>query len=422
MTRKIGIIGLGHVGATLAHSMILKHTCDHLVLIDTNEKKVKADALDFCDTVANTGYPVHITVNDYAALKDADVVVSTLGNIELQANNTDDRFAELPFTSKQVVQVARDLKASGFSGVLLVVTNPVDAVTQLYQQYTGLPKEQVIGTGTLLDTARMKRAVADRLQVSPASVSGYNLGEHGNSQFVAWSQVRVKGHAITDLFSQEELDAINYESLRGGHTVFFGKFYTNFGIAAAAQRLAEAVINDSHEEMPVSNYRPEYGTYLGYPAIVGRKGIIERLDLHLTEEEKDIYEEIKENKEKALIKNIDRYKLILTNILIAITSIIYLWLVVGLGNSLNTITFLSNMKTLIIIEIIAVVVMFEIANKRESKTLFLHSIESFIMTSFTMILYGLFGRENQNIRFFVLGMVAIIYYVVKSLIIKFKKV
>ena len=95
------------------------------------------------------GYPVHITVNDYAALKDADVVVSTLGNIELQANNTDDRFAELPFSSKQVVQVARDLKASGFSGVLLVVTNPVDAVTQLYQQYTGLPKEQVIGTGTL---------------------------------------------------------------------------------------------------------------------------------------------------------------------------------------------------------------------------------------------------------------------------------
>ena len=138
----------------------------------------------------------------------------------------------------------------------------------------------------------------------------------------------------------------------------------------------------------------------------------------------EIQKEIKENKEKALIKNIDRYKLILTNILIAITSIIYLWLVVGLGNSLNTITFLSNMKTLIIIEIIAVVVMFEMANKRESKTLFLHSVEAFIMTSFTMILYGLFGRENQNIRFFVLGMVAIIfiYYVVKSLIIKFKKI
>ena len=138
----------------------------------------------------------------------------------------------------------------------------------------------------------------------------------------------------------------------------------------------------------------------------------------------EIQKEIKENKEKALIKNIDRYKLILTNILIAITSIIYLWLVVGLGNSLNTITFLSNMKTLIIIEIIAVVIMFEISNKKESKSLLLYAVEAFIMTSFTMILYGLYGRENQNIRFFVLGMLAIIfiYYVVKSLIIKFKKV
>ena len=138
----------------------------------------------------------------------------------------------------------------------------------------------------------------------------------------------------------------------------------------------------------------------------------------------EIQKEIKENKEKALIKNNDRNKLILTNILIAITSIIYLWLVVGLGNSLNTITFLSNMKTLIIIEIIAVVIMFEISNKKESKSLLLYAVEAFIMTSFTMILYGLYGRENQNIRFFVLGMVAIIfiYYVVKSLIIKFKKI
>ena len=138
----------------------------------------------------------------------------------------------------------------------------------------------------------------------------------------------------------------------------------------------------------------------------------------------EIQKEIKENKERSLIKNIDRYKLILTNILIAITSIIYLWLVVGLGNSLNTITFLSNMKTLIIIEIIAVVIMFEISNKKESKSLLLYAVEAFIMTSFTMILYRLYGRENQNIRFFVLGMLAIIfiYYVVKSLIIKFKKI
>ena len=137
----------------------------------------------------------------------------------------------------------------------------------------------------------------------------------------------------------------------------------------------------------------------------------------------EIKKEIKQNKEKALIKNIDKYKLILTNVLIAITAILYIWLIIGLGNSLNTITFLSNMKILIIIEIISVIAMFEISNKNQSKSLFFRAIEAFTLTSFTMILYGLYGRENPNIRYFVIGIVSIIfgYYVIKSLIINFKK-
>ncbi|KXT78131.1 L-lactate dehydrogenase [Streptococcus sp. DD13] len=304
MGRKIGIIGIGHVGATLAHSLILSQTFDQYVLIDTNVKKVEADALDFRDTAANSGQSVRIIVNDYQALADADIVISTLGDIKSQANNSDDRFAELPFTSQQVIQVSADLKASGFQGILLVVTNPVDAVTQLYQKYTGFPKERVIGSGTLLDTARMKRAVGERLALDPSSVSGYNLGEHGNSQFVAWSQVRVKGRPITELLSQEELASINHESLRGGHTVFFGKFYTNFGIAAAAKRLILAVLEDRHEELPVSHYVADYGTYLGYPAIVGAQGIEESLMLTLTDEEKaklaHSAQTIKENTKKGL--------------------------------------------------------------------------------------------------------------------------
>lgn len=137
----------------------------------------------------------------------------------------------------------------------------------------------------------------------------------------------------------------------------------------------------------------------------------------------EIKKEIKQNKEKALIKNIDKYKLILTNVLIAITAILYIWLIIGLGNSLNTITFLSNMKILIIIEIISAIAMFEISNKNQSKSLFFRAIEAFTLISFTMILYGLYGRENPNIRYFVIGMVSIIfgYYVIKSLIINFKK-
>ena len=285
MSRKVAIIGMGNVGAAVAHGLIAQGAFDDYVLIDTNEAKVKADALDFQDAAANLNHHANITVNSYEALADADVIISALGNIKLQDNSNADRFAELPFTSKEVIEVSKKIKEVGFKGVLIAITNPVDVVTSLYQHYTGLAKERVIGTGTLLDTARMKRAVGVRFEVDPRSVYGYNLGEHGNSQFTAWSQVRVKGQPISKLTSEEVLEEIGTEAMKGGHTVFYGKKYTSYGIASAAIRLALAVISDAHEELPVTNYYAPLDTYLSYPALVGRSGIIEQLQLTLTEEE-----------------------------------------------------------------------------------------------------------------------------------------
>lgn len=285
MSRKIAIIGMGNVGAAVAHGLIAQGAFDDYVLIDTNEDKVKADALDFQDAAANLNHHANITVNSYDALADADIIISALGNIKLQDNSNADRFAELPFTSKEVIEVSKKIKEVGFKGILIAITNPVDVVTSLYQHYTGLPKERVIGTGTLLDTARMKRAVGVRFEVDPRSVYGYNLGEHGNSQFTAWSQVRVKGQPISNLTSEEVLEEIGTEAMKGGHTVFYGKKYTSYGIASAAIHLALAVISDAHEELPVTNYYAPLDTYLSYPALVGRSGIIELLQLTLTEEE-----------------------------------------------------------------------------------------------------------------------------------------
>ena len=285
MSRKVAIIGMGNVGAAVAHGLIAQGAFDDYVLIDTNEAKVKADALDFQDAAANLNHHANITVNSYEALADADVIISALGNIKLQDNPNADRFVELPFTSKEVIEVSKKIKEVGFKGILIAITNPVDVVTSLYQHYTGLPKERVIGTGTLLDTARMKRAVGVRFGVDPRSVYGYNLGEHGNSQFTAWSQVRVKGQPISKLTSEEVLEEIGTEAMKGGHTVFYGKKYTSYGIASAAIRLALAVISDAHEELPVTNYYAPLDTYLSYPALVGRSGIIEQLQLTLTEEE-----------------------------------------------------------------------------------------------------------------------------------------
>lgn len=300
MSNKIGIIGDGHVGSTVAQQLILTGLVDDLVMIDVNEAKVRADQLDFQDAMANLKHHTTITINDYSALKDADIVISAFGNIELEAGG--ERFAELNYNRERIGDIAEAIKKSGFNGILLAITNPVDAITNMYQELTGLPRKHVIGTGTLLDTARMKRAVGERMNVDPRSVEGFNLGEHGNSQFTAWSTVKVLEKPVTEVAKAKhlKLEDLNDEIKFGGQTVYKGKQYTNYGISAAVTRLVETIQSDAHTEMPVSNYQEKYGIYLSYPAIVGRDGIIQTVELTLTdEEEKKLQSSAATIKEKA---------------------------------------------------------------------------------------------------------------------------
>ena len=300
MSNKIGVIGDGHVGSTVAQQLILTGLVDDLVMIDVNEAKVRADQLDFQDAMANLKHHTTITINDYSALKDADIVISAFGNIELEAGG--ERFAELNYNRERIGDIAESIKKSGFNGILVAITNPVDAITNMYQELTGLPRKHVIGTGTLLDTARMKRAVGERMNVDPRSVEGFNLGEHGNSQFTAWSTVKVLEKPITEVAEAKhlKLEDLNDEIKFGGQTVYKGKQYTNYGISAAVTRLVETIQSDAHTEMPVSNYQEKYGTYLSYPAIVGRDGIIQTVELTLTdEEEKKLQSSAETIKEKA---------------------------------------------------------------------------------------------------------------------------
>ncbi len=291
MSTKIGIIGDGHVGCTIAHELIISGLVNDLVMIDVNEGKVNADAVDFEDAMANLPYHTNIVVNDYDALKDAEVLISTLGKISLETKG--DRFQELEYNKKQLQPITESIKKSGFNGILLVISNPVDAITNLYQQLTGLPKEHVLGTGTLLDTARMKKVVAKKFNVDPRSISGFALGEHGDSQFTAWSTVKVLEQPITELAKSASwsLDDLEDEIKTGGQTVFMGKHYTNYGVSAAAVRIVRAILTDSHTELPVSSYQEKYGTYMSYPTIVGRNGIEAKIELALTPEEEELLEQ-----------------------------------------------------------------------------------------------------------------------------------
>lgn len=188
-------------------------------------------------------------------------------------------------TKKIVEEWAPKIKESGFNGILLNITNPCDVITQYLQELTVFPQERVLGTGTTLDTGRMKHAVSQKLNVHPSAIDGYVIGEHGESQFVAWSSVRIGGVPITDTLSEEKLIALDAAARDGGWVTFRGKGYTSYGIAIQASRIVEAILNNNYLVAPVSHYHPAEDCYVGSPAKLSRQGIMESFPLDLSNAE-----------------------------------------------------------------------------------------------------------------------------------------
>jgi len=287
MTHRVGIIGMGNVGSAVAQGLIAQNIADEYVFLNRTEAKATANKIDFEDAMVNDTTTAKIIANDWSALADADVLISTLGDIGLQKNNHGDRFAELAFTSKTVREVSQKIKASGFNGVLIVMSNPLDVITTLYQKETGLPAEQVVGTGTLLDTARMQRVVGATLNIQPQSVTGYSLGEHGQTQFVAWSTVKALGLPMTQIAAERDLDlnALAMEAISSPKAIMRGKGFTAYGVAMAGIRIAKAVLSNAHEEIVLAHLRPNESVYYSFPAIIGSKGVVQSCELNLTDEE-----------------------------------------------------------------------------------------------------------------------------------------
>lgn len=271
--RKIAIIGVGHVGSTTAHTLIERNLVDELVLFDQNEKIVAAEINDLIDGQIGQSSQTKLLAPSIKELADCDIIIFSAGDISL-LQGTSDRFVELNFTKKVAKEWGQKIKESGFNGILVNITNPCDVITQYLQQLTDLPKNQVFGTGTTLDSSRMRHAVSQKLNVHPSSIEGYVLGEHGESQFVAWSSVRIAGIPIEENFSQTELDELEIAARKGGWVTFSGKGYTSFGIANAVSIVVETILNDSQLIAPVSNYSDTDQAYVGHPAQISKNGIV----------------------------------------------------------------------------------------------------------------------------------------------------
>ena len=295
-TRKVGIIGLGHVGAHVAYSLAVQGICDELVLVDKNEKKVESERQDIADSAAYLPHRVHVSVGDFADLGDCDVIVNSVGKIELL--ETHDRLTEMDFTISAVNGFADKIKASGFNGILVNITNPCDIVTRELANLLGLPRGRVFGTGTGLDTSRLLSALARQTGIDHKSITCYMLGEHGNLQFAPWSCVSFRGVPLDVWAERDERfrfdrPALQKESIGGGWVTFAGKYCTEYGIATTAARMAHIVLHDEKAIMPASaelcGEYGETGLFAGVPCVLGANGVEQVVQLPLTAEEQQTF-------------------------------------------------------------------------------------------------------------------------------------
>ena len=293
-TRKVGIIGLGHVGAHVAYSLAVQGIADELVLVDMKDKKLTSEVQDLRDAAAYLPHRVTINAGDFPDLKDCDVIVNSVGKIELL--ETHDRLTEMDFTIKAVRSYVDKIKASGFDGVLINITNPCDIVTRELAMGLGLPRGRVFGTGTGLDTSRMLSALARQTGVDHKSITAYMMGEHGAQQFCPWSVVSFRGMPLdhwakTDERFRFDREALQKESIGGGWVTYAGKQCTEYGICSTAARMVSIVFHDEKAIMPASmelcGEYGEEGLFVGVPCVIGKNGVEQVLELPLTDEERE---------------------------------------------------------------------------------------------------------------------------------------
>lgn len=288
---KVSILGTGRVGSSLAYTLVARGTCSNLVLVDIAKDLADGEALDI-----DQGVPflneVNIKSGDYADIVDSDIVVVTLGRarkpgqtrIELAQGNVDIIKSVMP----EAVKYAPN-------ATYIIVSNPVDILTYTALKVTSLKPSQVIGSGTQLDSARLRTVVANELNVAKNSVHGYVLGEHGDSSFVPWSVFRLGGMKIADMYQEEgqsaklSLERIEDDVRKAGGQVIKKKGATNYAIAASVNHICHCILNNTNSILPVSALLSgEYGiedVCLSLPCVVGSDGISKVLTPEMTADE-----------------------------------------------------------------------------------------------------------------------------------------
>ncbi|GEM01249.1 L-lactate dehydrogenase [Halolactibacillus halophilus] len=295
-TKKVAIVGTGFVGSSYAYSLVNQGTVSEIVLIDLNKDRAEGEAQDLNHGVP-FGSPMKIRAGDYADCHNVDLVVITAGANQ-KPNET--RLDLASKNAKIMRGIVKEIMASGFDGILLIASNPVDVMTHVAYEASGLPKERVIGSGTILDTARFRYLLSDYFQVDSRNVHAYIVGEHGDSELPIWSHVTIGGlplnvyGKLNNFYEDRDMQAI-FENVRdAAYQIIQKKGATYYGIGMGLARLTKALLYNENSILTVSTYfEGEYdinGVYMGIPAVVNAHGVREILRLNLSDREQQLLE------------------------------------------------------------------------------------------------------------------------------------
>ena len=295
LKRKIIIVGAGHVGSHAGYALLSQGLVEEIVYIDIDQKKAEAQALDLYDSTLYLRKGAIVRAGDYSDAKDAQLLIVAAGPLpDMSKGQT--RMDTLRQTIEVLKDVTAKIKTSGFSGIILSISNPADVLAHYIQHVLDWPPEKIFSTSTTLDSARLRRALSQATGVDQKSIVAYALGEHGESQMVPWSAVTIGGKPLDqlrqerpDTYGALDLKAIAAAGKAGGWRIMEGKNCTEFGIGVSIAEVVRAVFHDEDRILPISvlldGQYGQHDVYASVPARLNREGVADIIELNLTEEE-----------------------------------------------------------------------------------------------------------------------------------------
>ena len=285
MNNKVVIIGCGNVGMAYAYALLNQRTyVNKLVLIDLNKDRTMGEVMDLNHCLPYAPSKISINVGDYSDCSDARIVVIAAGANQKPGETRTDLIHKNSSIFKEIVS---NVMASGFNGIFLVATNPLDVMTYLTYKYSGLPSSKVLGTGTSLDTARLRLMIGKKLCINSKDIEAYVIGEHGDSEFIPWSNANIGMQNINEFINVKDMKNIEEDVRNAAYEIINKKGATCYGIGMSLVRITNAILGNENSIIALSVYDDDNDVYIGLPAIVNQNGAERRVYLKLTEEEKE---------------------------------------------------------------------------------------------------------------------------------------